>query len=105
MLYLVNTELSGQYPVLPAEWMELVMKTLEYISTQKQQGKIVLHGAFVGRHGGIIVWDVDSNTELQALLTQMPLWPFVECEIIPMLSTEEVQESAKRAQAAIQAGG
>ncbi len=46
--------------------------------------------------------DVFGLAELQALLTQLPLWPFLECEIIPMLSTEEARESAKRAQAAIQ---
>lgn len=102
MLYLVNSELRGQYPLSPEAWMDLVVKTLEAITAQKQQGKLVLHGAFAGRHGGIMVWDVDSHAELQALLAQLPLWPFLECEIIPMLSTEEARESAKRAQAAIQ---
>lgn len=100
MLFLVKTELKGQYPVPPAQWMDLVVKTLEAIVAQKQAGKIVLHGAFVGRHGGVIVYDVASNAELQGLLVQLPLWPLVECEISPMLATEETLHSAKQAQAA-----
>lgn len=102
MLYLVNSELKGQYPVPPARWMDLVVEMLEAVTAHKQQGKLLLHGALVGRHGGIMVWDVDSHAELQALLTQLPLWPFLECEIIPILSTEETLESAKRARAAMQ---
>jgi len=101
MLFLVNTELKGQYPVPPEQWMELVVKTLEVIRTHKREEKLIFHGAFVGRHGGIFVWDVDSLTELQAFMTQLPLWPFMECEIVPILSTEEAEESAKQAQAAL----
>ena len=101
MLFLVKTELKGQYPVPPAQWMDVVVKTLDVIAAQKQEGKIVLHGGFVGRHGGVLVYDVASNAELQGLLVQLPLWPFLECEVIPMLSTEDMLRSAKQAQAAV----
>jgi len=31
----------------------------------KQQGKVVVHGAPVGQQAGYMIWDVDSNKELQ----------------------------------------
>jgi hypothetical protein len=102
MLFMVKTELKGQCPIPPAQWMDAVVKTLDAIAAQKQAGKVVLHGGFVGRPGGILVCDVASNAELQKLLVQLPLWPCVECEITPRLSTEEALQSAKQFQSALQ---
>jgi len=102
MLYLVKSELKGAYPLPPEEWMELVVKGLEDIMKYKKQGKIVVHGAFVGRSAGCIIWDVDSNEELQKLVSQQPWWPFMETEIIPLISTENTLESVKQSLAAVQ---
>lgn len=103
MLYLVKSELKGGYPLPPEQWLELAAKYLESIMEYKKQGKIVAHGGFVGRQAGCIIWDVDSNEELQRLLTQQPLWPFMEWEITPLISTEHALESIKQSLAAVRA--
>jgi muconolactone delta-isomerase len=97
MLFLTTSEAVGKYPLPPKEWLELVMKMLETIMDYKQKGKIVVHGAYVGRHAGCIIWDVESHTDLQSLLIQLPLWPLMEWEIIPLLSTADTFESVKQA--------
>lgn len=96
MLYLVKSELKGAYPLPAEEWLELVEKGLEDIMKYKKQGKVVMHGAFVGRSAGCIIWDVDSNEELQRLVSQQPWWPFMETEIIPLISTENTLQSVKQ---------
>jgi len=101
MLFLTTCEVIGEYPLPPQEWLGLVIKMLEAIKEHKQKGKIVVHGAYVGRRAGCIIWDVDSNKELQSLLIQLPLWPFMEWDIIPLLSTDETLESVKQAMQAL----
>ena len=96
MLYLVITEVMDSYPLPPSQWLELVEKNLEDILKYKEQGKIIVHGGYVGRQAGCIIWNVDSNEELQRLITQLPLWPFMEWEIIPLISTETALESVKQ---------
>jgi muconolactone D-isomerase len=102
MLYLVKCEVKSGYPLSPEEWLELVMKNMEDIMKYKEQGKIVVHGAPVGQQAGYMIWDVDSNSELQTLVTQLPVWPFMEWEIVPLISTEETIESVKQALASVQ---
>lgn len=95
MLYYVQADMIGGYPLPPKQWLDLVVKQLELIIELKKQGKILIHGAFVGRQAGCFVWDVDSNEELQSLLTGMPLWPFMDWDIAPMISTEAGLASVK----------
>lgn len=101
MLYVTNCELKGGYPVPAKEWLQMVLKTMEVIAGYQEQGKVVLHVGFAGRQAGMIVWDVDSHHELMQILTQLPSWPFLEWEIIPGLSNEQVLESIKQSMAAL----
>jgi len=74
---------------------------LEAIMDYKKQGKVVVHGGFVGQQAGYIIWDVDSNEELQRLVSQQPVWPFMEWEIVPLISTEQALESVKQSLASM----
>jgi muconolactone delta-isomerase len=103
MLYVVNCELKGGYPLPAEQWLEIVAKGMETVMEYQKQGKILLHVGLVGRSAGCMVWNVDSNDELQRLLTAMAFWPFMEWEIIPALSTEKTIESVKQSQAAVRA--
>lgn len=95
MLFLVNSEAKGAYPLPAEQWLELCLKHVEAIMDYKKQGKVVVHGGFVGRKGGIVIYDVESNEELQKLESQLPLWPFMETEITPLISTEEALVSLR----------
>lgn len=101
MLYFVQAELIGDYPVPPEQWFDLVVKHLEFILEYKKKGKILIHGAFVGRQSGCFIWNVDSNEELHSLLTQQPLWPFMDWDIIPLISTEHALKSVQQSIASL----
>jgi muconolactone delta-isomerase len=87
MLYLTNSELKGGYPVPAKQWLEIALKSMEDVANYKKEGKVVLHVGYAGRQAGSIVWNVDSHEELMQVLSQLPFWPFMEWEIIPLLST------------------
>ena len=105
MLYITNCELKGGYPMPAAQWLDIVATGMATVMEYKKQGKVLLHVGFVGRQAGCIIWDVESNDELQRLLAPLPFWPFMEWEIIPGLSTEKILESIKQAQAAVRSAG
>lgn len=101
MLYLVNCDLKGSYPLAAEEWLNIVLKGMETIQDYKKQGKVVIHCGLVGQQAGVMIWNVNSNEELHALLSQLPFWPFMEWTITPLLSTEQTIASVKEALAKI----
>ena len=68
----------------------------------RQQGKVVAGGALAGRKGGCGIFDVDSTEELHTLVSQLPMFPFIEWEIIPLNTVEYALELAKQALVAVQ---
>jgi len=105
MLYLVNCEVMGSYAIPDEEWLGLVIKGIEEVVRYREEGKVVFHGGVVGRQAGCMIWDVESNEELQRLLSQLPFWPLMEWEITPLISTEQALESLKQARELVRASG
>ena len=101
MLFHTISDIEGGYPLPAEEWLDVVAKSMDLMVEYKKQGKIVFHGAFVGRSAGCMIWDVASHTELQSLLVRLPLWPFMDWETIPLISTEDTVASVKQAQEAV----
>lgn len=101
MLYLVKGELKGAYPLPPEQFLELVVKGLEAEISYREHGKIMVHGTFAGGKGGYNIYDVESNEELHALVAQLPLFPYCDWEIVPLVSYEQALESTKQALASV----
>lgn len=97
MLYLFKGETKGLVSIPPEQFFERAVKQVEALVSYKQQGKILAGGIMAGRRGSYAIFDVESIEELQKLLTQMPMNPFTENEIIPLISYEQAKESAKQA--------
>ena len=102
MLFYVKGESAGMPPMPPDQVYELVVKEWETILKYKEQGKILAGGALAGRRGGCGIFDVDSNDELHALISQLPLFAFIEWEIVPLISSESALEGAKQTLAKLQ---
>lgn len=96
MLYLVKSELKGAPPLAVEKWHEVLAKGMETEAGYRKQGKILAQGDFVGRKGGCYIYDVESNDELHKLLGQLPMFPFLDWEIIPLISREKNLEFIKQ---------
>lgn len=95
MLFLLECEVKGAVPQPQEQFLEIGMKNVETLIHYKKQGKIVAGGAMAGRKGSYAIFDVDSIEELQRLVTQLPMFPFMEVELIPLISWEQTLESVK----------
>ena len=103
MLFFVKGELKGAFPLPPEQFLELAVKEWETSMSYREQGKILAAGALAGRKGGCGIWDVDSTEELDTLVSQLPLFPFIEWEIIPLTAPEHAIELVKQALASLRA--
>lgn len=97
MLFLVKSELKQLPPFQPQQVKEIMIEGWEKVIDYQKQGKILAQGMFAGRKGGCVIWDVESVTELHALISQSPIFPFLETEITPLISIESALESVKLA--------
>jgi muconolactone delta-isomerase len=97
MLFLLKMETRGAFPLPLEQWMKLVVKHLETLVSYKQQGKILEGGPSADAKGSYFILDVGSIEELQGLVSQLPLFPFGDSELIPLVTLERAMELAKRA--------
>ena len=103
MLYLMKTECKGAFPLPPDQWMEVVVKQLETLTSYKQQGKILAGGPLANGRAGYFIFDVDSNEELLNLGTQLPMFPFCDVEITALATLEHALESVKQSLVSLRA--
>ncbi|EHQ88433.1 muconolactone Delta-isomerase [Desulfosporosinus youngiae] len=96
MLFLAKAELNQVPPFTPEQSKEIMVQGWENAINYQKQGKILAQGAFAGRKGGCVIWDVDSFEELHSLISQSPIFPFLDMEIIPLISIENCMENTKR---------
>ncbi|MHB8077484.1 muconolactone Delta-isomerase [Desulfosporosinus fructosivorans] len=97
MLFLVKSELTQLPPFPPQQIKEIMVEGWGKVINYQKQGKILAQGMFAGRKGGCVIWDVESVEELHILISQSPIFPFLETEITPLISIENALGSVKSA--------
>jgi muconolactone delta-isomerase len=70
--------------LLSREVMKLVMTMPQYAEPLEQQGKVLGRYHIPGAHGGVWIYDVDSNEELDMLLARSPVFNFSRYEVYPL---------------------
>jgi len=95
MLVLFRGELKCTMPGPVEQTFELCAKQVATLMEFKQKGKILAGGIIAGKKGSYAIFEVQSIEELQGLVAQMPLFPYMECELTPLISYEAALEAAK----------
>lgn len=92
MLYLVIDKVKMNFEPVDVSLAQLKMlaQTFKMYEDYKASGKLKVAYAFADTPGGISVWDVESNEELQRILFLLPSMPFMEREVKPLTSMESV---------------
>jgi muconolactone D-isomerase len=80
----------------PEQFFQLATRQTETFKSYKQQGKILAGGVIAGRKGSYAIFDVESIEELQGLVAQTPMYPYIEVELTPLISYEFASETARK---------
>ena len=70
--------------LLSREVMKLVLTMPDYAGPLEKSGKVQARYHIPGAHGGVWIYDVDSNEELDMLLARSPVFNFSRYEIYPL---------------------
>lgn len=95
MLFFIKAELRGIPPMPREQWLGMTASTWEVIKQLENSGKVLAGGAFVGQRAGCVIADVASNEELAELLNRLPLFAYLEWEVVPMIPAERALAAAK----------
>jgi muconolactone delta-isomerase len=71
-----------------------------YVNQYTESGNIQESWSFAGVQGGGAILNVDSHEELDAIMTELPIAPFSEIEIYPLV---DLHESLQRGRQVVQA--
>jgi muconolactone D-isomerase len=94
MLYLVIDKVKIDFvPVdMSLAQLKMLSQTFAMYKDYKENGKLKEMYAFADNPGGITVWDVESNEELQKILFLLPTMPFMDREVHPITTLDSVSD-------------
>lgn len=98
MLFLIKTELAHLPPVSKDEALGLMRGQWEYVVSLKKSGKLSHAYRISGQKGGVAIANVGSAEELDKMVSDMPLFPFLKIEIAALREMESLvkkQEAGK----------
>ena len=97
MLFLVKVEIKKLPDISVKDFFGFVIKEWEYFMRMKKRGRVLGGGKLAGRRGAAAIFEVDSNEEVEEMVTRLPLFPFfTDIEITPLVDVEKSLTDAKR---------
>lgn len=84
MLYHVRMDVRPPQGGDPAEFDRLKAEEKARAQDLQRQGKWVHLWRIAGQYANISIFDVASHDELHAILSGLPLFPFMEIAVIPL---------------------
>ncbi len=64
--------------------VKIVFDLRDYARKLKEQDKLEVNYHIVGKHGGMWIFNVESNEELENIIAAMPVYNFADYEIYPL---------------------
>jgi muconolactone D-isomerase len=99
MLFLVQFEIL-HVPTIPREdFLDLLGREWEYFLRFKRKGKVLAGGSLAGRRGAVAIFDVEDNDEVEDIITNLPLFPYLNrIEVTPLVDIDKALSDTKRMQ-------
>src|ERR671910_2672104 len=93
MQYLVTEELINPGPQLPPDQLvgimrQWVLPSMDTLINLKSEGKIIAGGLRVGERALVLIFEAQSNEELDTILQSLPLWGLAEWKVTPLETLE-----------------
>ena len=92
MDFLVRMRAIEPIPLPMAELGRLAKAQIEYWERLMAAGKVVYTAPFVGRRARVAIYRVESNDELFTLINEDPLFRYLEREVVPLATNEQLKE-------------
>ena len=93
MLFLVvdHIKLGFVEPDIALAQMTMLKQTFDIYKDLKREGKLKFSYAFADSLGGITLWNVESNEELQRILFLLPPIPLIKRTVKPLTEMATVE--------------
>ena len=92
MDFLVRMRAIEPIPLPMEELGRLAKAQVEYWERLMAAGKVVYTAPFVGRRARVAIYRVESNDELFTLINEDPLFRYLEREVVPLATNEQLKE-------------
>ena len=94
MLYHVKMDVRPPHGIDPAEFDRLKAEEKARAQELQRSGKWVHLWRIAGQYANVSVFDVGSHDELHAILSALPLFPFMEIAVTPLARHPSALERA-----------
>jgi muconolactone D-isomerase len=84
MLYLVRMDVKIPHDLPASQADEIKAREKAYSQTLQKDGRWPHLWRVVGEYANYSVFDVASNEELHQLLSQLPLFPYMQLQVTPL---------------------
>ena len=84
MLYHVRMDVHPPQTMEPAKFDAIKAAEKTYAQDLQRSGKWVHLWRIVGEYSNVSIFDVADNDELQAILSGLPLFPFMTVKVMPL---------------------
>jgi muconolactone D-isomerase len=84
MLFLVHMQVNLPHDLAPDKANDIKAREKAYAQNLQRQGKWQHLWRIVGEYANYSVFDVQSNDELQDLLSNLPLFPYMKVHVTPL---------------------
>lgn len=85
MLFHVRMTVRLPHDLPPGEAADILDREKAYSQDLQRQGKWRHIWRIAGHYANISIFDVDDNEELHRLLSALPLFKYMEIEVVPLL--------------------
>lgn len=92
MDFLVRMRAIEPIPLPMGELGRLAKAQVDYWERLMAAGKVVYTAPFVGRRARVAIYRVESNDELFTLINEDPLFRYLEREVVPLATNEQLKE-------------
>jgi muconolactone delta-isomerase len=92
MDFLVLMRAVQPMPLTNAQLAKRAFGQLDYWERLKGAGKVPYTAPYVGRRARVAIYRVEALDELMQLISEDPMFPFMEREVIPLGSGEELRK-------------
>ena len=92
MDFLVRMRAIEPIPLSMSELGRLAKAQVDYWDRLMAAGKVVYTAPYVGRRARVAIYRVESNDELFTLINEDPLFRYLEREVTPLATNEQLKE-------------